>query len=71
MTGPSSLTSTSVRNRTRCGSMRVYLLSNSRTGPPRYMGRSDTDVQRRLLTQARENKYRYFSVEHKRRTTDA
>lgn len=71
MAGPFSLTPNSVRNHARSGWKGVYQLLNSRGGPPRYVGRSDTDVQRRLLTQARQTDYNYFIVEHKQTAADA
>lgn len=71
MAGPYRLTTNSVRNHVRSDWAGVYLLRNSRSGPPRYVGRSDSDVRRRLLNQARKSDYRYFTVEHKRSAREA
>lgn len=59
------LTRNSVKKYARSGAKGVYQLRRSRTGPVRYVGRSDTDVQRRLLEQVRQTDYSYFTVEHK------
>lgn len=64
MSGPHSLTRQTVKREAKAGSIGVYLLRNSRTGPPRYVGRSDTDVQDRLMDYVRDDDYSYFSVEH-------
>ncbi len=37
----------------------------------RYIGRSDTSVERRLLQHAREGIYHYFYVDHKKTPLDA
>lgn len=48
----------------------VYRLADT-PGYPRYIGRSDEDVQKRLLAHAREGRFRYFLVEHIREPDDA
>lgn len=63
MSGPHSLTRQTVKREAKAGAAGVYLLRNSRTGPPRYVGRSG-NVQRRLLEHAREADYSLFTVEH-------
>lgn len=73
MAGPYRLTEENVKdpNQVWDGHPGVYLLRNSRKGPPRYVGRSDTDIERRLLKRAREGEYKYFSVEHKETPLEA
>lgn len=66
-----SLSPRSVKRHARSGSKGVYTLWNSRSGPPRYVGRSDSDVQRRLLQQARKTDYSFFTVEHMNSTKEA
>lgn len=41
----------------------VYRLADTH-GIPRYIGRSDEDVQKRLLDHVRTGRYRFFWVEH-------
>ncbi len=71
MAGLFPLTSASVNEHARSGWKGVYKLRRSRGGPIRYVGRSDTDVQDRLLDHVRRGEYRFFTVEHKRTTKKA
>lgn len=49
----------------------VYTLYNTRDGPPRYVGRSDTDVRARLMDHVRKDEYSFFRVTHKKTPLDA
>lgn len=71
MAGPFRLTASNVESHTWPDRPGVYVLKQSRDGPPRYVGRSDSDVRRRLNTQARETGYKFFTVEHKKTALDA
>jgi hypothetical protein len=69
--GPFPLTQYSVEEHTREDWPAAYQLFRSRWGPVRYVGRSDTDIRRRLLEHVREGEYSYFYVEHKRDPVEA
>lgn len=71
MAGPFSLTRTAVKRHAWPDWKGVYKLTKSRNGPVRYVGRSDNDVQARLLDHVRDGEYRYFTVEHKDSTKEA
>jgi predicted GIY-YIG superfamily endonuclease len=70
MSGWWSLGDIAVRRHVREGWPGVYLLADS-LDVPRYIGRSDSDVRKRLLQHADAGDYRFFSVEHYRSVEDA
>jgi hypothetical protein len=70
MTGWWSLGAVAVTRHARGGWPGVYLLADTQ-GVPRYVGRSDTDVRRRLLQHVDAGTYRFFLVEHDRSPNEA
>jgi predicted GIY-YIG superfamily endonuclease len=70
MTGWWSLGDIAVQRHARTGWPGVYMLADS-IDVPRYVGRSDVDVQNRLSQHAASGQYRYFLVEHLRSSTAA
>lgn len=70
MTGWWSLGDIAVRRHARSGWPGVYMLADT-AELPRYVGRSDSDVQNRLLQHASSGAYRFFYVEHDRSPIDA
>lgn len=71
MAGDFPLTSSSIEEHSWPGWAGAYILKHTKGGPPRYVGRSDTNITRRLKEQARDKDYSYFRVEHKDTALDA
>ena len=70
MTGWWSLGGIAVERHAWKGWAGAYILADT-PGVPRYVGRSDRDVQSRLLQHVDAGDYRFFYVEHDRTAVDA